>query len=291
MTEARGRASPRSRRSLRTARCACARGRRAPRPRRCGRGPASLSRPTSTSASGFAFRLSDQAGTFALPALVLITTTLLAVGEVDDRRGALLARLAPGGGQQQDRRAADLAADAPAAEPVERRVQLAGPTQARGAEGVRERGSRGGRSARPRVSRRRVESMAEPHPFRRAAEAKDVELMTETLREDVVLHSPILFRGFEGREMVGRCSPTSPPRSRTSPTSTKLVERGHRRPALQGPKVGDRELEGIDFLDARRGRPGRRADRLHAPDVGPHRLQRADGRAPGRRAAGARPRA
>jgi hypothetical protein len=45
--------------------------------------------------------------------------------------------------------------------------------------------------------------MAEPHPFRRAAEAKDVELMAEALREDVVLHSPILFRGFEGREVVG----------------------------------------------------------------------------------------
>ena len=26
--------------------------------------------------------------------------------------------------------------------------------------------------------------------------------MTETLREDVELHSPVLFRGFEGREMV-----------------------------------------------------------------------------------------
>jgi hypothetical protein len=44
--------------------------------------------------------------------------------------------------------------------------------------------------------------MAEPHPFRRAAEAKDLELLTETLREDVVLHSPILFRGFEGRDTV-----------------------------------------------------------------------------------------
>ena len=44
--------------------------------------------------------------------------------------------------------------------------------------------------------------MAPTHPFRTAAEAKDVELMTETLREDVVLHSPILFKGFEGREMA-----------------------------------------------------------------------------------------
>jgi len=44
--------------------------------------------------------------------------------------------------------------------------------------------------------------MAESHPFRRAAEAKDLALLAETLREDVVLHSPILFRGFEGREIV-----------------------------------------------------------------------------------------
>jgi len=40
------------------------------------------------------------------------------------------------------------------------------------------------------------------HAFRRAAEAKDFDLMRETLAEDVVLHSPILFKGFEGREMT-----------------------------------------------------------------------------------------
>jgi hypothetical protein len=44
--------------------------------------------------------------------------------------------------------------------------------------------------------------MSEPHPFRRAAEAKDLDLLRETLAEDVVLHSPILFKGFEGREMA-----------------------------------------------------------------------------------------
>jgi hypothetical protein len=42
--------------------------------------------------------------------------------------------------------------------------------------------------------------MPEPHPFRRAAETKDLDLLRETLREDVVLHSPILFKGFEGRD-------------------------------------------------------------------------------------------
>ncbi len=44
--------------------------------------------------------------------------------------------------------------------------------------------------------------MSQPHPFRRAAEAKDLDLMRETLHEDVVLHSPILFKGFEGRDMT-----------------------------------------------------------------------------------------
>jgi hypothetical protein len=42
--------------------------------------------------------------------------------------------------------------------------------------------------------------MSEPHAFRRAAEAKDLDLMREALAEDVVLHSPILFKGFEGRD-------------------------------------------------------------------------------------------
>jgi hypothetical protein len=44
--------------------------------------------------------------------------------------------------------------------------------------------------------------MPEPHPFRIAAETKDLELMRETLAEDIVLHSPILFRGFEGRDVA-----------------------------------------------------------------------------------------
>jgi len=44
--------------------------------------------------------------------------------------------------------------------------------------------------------------MSIPHAFRRAAEAKDLDLMRETLAEDVVLHSPILFRGFEGRDVA-----------------------------------------------------------------------------------------
>jgi hypothetical protein len=90
--------------------------------------------------------------------------------------------------------------------------------------------------------------VAQRHPFRSAAEAKDVELMRQTLRDDVSLHSPILFRGFEGLDAVG-------------------VILGHVAEVLEGltyvdeavgpdgtvvlrfkAMVGELELEGIDYL-------------------------------------------
>jgi SnoaL-like domain len=90
--------------------------------------------------------------------------------------------------------------------------------------------------------------MAEPHPFRVAAEAKDVELMTETLREDVVLHSPILFRGFEGRDAVGQVLTHV---AATLEELTYVDELADENTVCLRftAKVGDRELEGIDFLE------------------------------------------
>jgi hypothetical protein len=90
--------------------------------------------------------------------------------------------------------------------------------------------------------------MAEPHPFRRAAEAKDLELLTEALREDVELHSPILFRGFEGREAVIAVLAHV---AATLEDLTYLDElhQGSSVALRFEARVGDRELEGIDFLD------------------------------------------
>jgi hypothetical protein len=94
----------------------------------------------------------------------------------------------------------------------------------------------------------RVVAMAEPHPFRVAAESKDVELMTATLREDVVLHSPILFRGFEGRDMVGQVL-THVAATLEGLTYTDELA-GENTVCLRfKARVGDRELEGIDFLE------------------------------------------
>lgn len=90
--------------------------------------------------------------------------------------------------------------------------------------------------------------MAEPHSFRRAAEAKDLELLAETLREDVVLHSPVLFRGFEGREIVTQVLTHV---AATLEDLTYIDElAGERTVALRfKARVEDRELEGIDFLE------------------------------------------
>jgi hypothetical protein len=90
--------------------------------------------------------------------------------------------------------------------------------------------------------------MAEPHPFRRAAEAKDLELLLETLREDVVLHSPILFRGFEGRDTVAAVLTHVAATLEDLAYTDELAE-GATVALRFKARVGDRELEGIDFLE------------------------------------------
>lgn len=90
--------------------------------------------------------------------------------------------------------------------------------------------------------------MPEPHPFRRAAENKDLELMRETLREDVVLHSPILFRGFEGREIVIAVLGQVIEVLEDFRYTDELVA-GDTVALRFKAMVGDRELEGIDFLE------------------------------------------
>lgn len=89
--------------------------------------------------------------------------------------------------------------------------------------------------------------MADPHPFRRAAEAKDIELLSEALADDVVLHSPILFRGFEGKEIVTQVLTHV---AATLEDLTYLEElHGEGTVCLRfSANVGDRQLEGIDYL-------------------------------------------
>ncbi|MGN6274397.1 MAG: nuclear transport factor 2 family protein [Solirubrobacterales bacterium] len=90
--------------------------------------------------------------------------------------------------------------------------------------------------------------MSQSHPFRRAAESKDLELLTETLCEDVVLHSPVLFRGFEGRDTVAVVL-THVAATLEDLTYTDELTDGNTVALRFKAKVGDKELEGIDFLE------------------------------------------
>lgn len=90
--------------------------------------------------------------------------------------------------------------------------------------------------------------MAEHHPFRRAAETKDFELMREILAEDVVLHSPVLFRGFEGRDVVLAVL-THVAAVFEDFTYTDEISEGNRVVLRFTARVGDRELEAIDYLE------------------------------------------
>jgi hypothetical protein len=90
--------------------------------------------------------------------------------------------------------------------------------------------------------------MAAPHPFRLAVEAKDLEAATATMREDVVLHSPILFRGFEGREIVMGVLTHVAATLEDFRYTDELAEDDVVVLRFKA-RVGDRELEGIDFLE------------------------------------------
>ena len=72
--------------------------------------------------------------------------------------------------------------------------------------------------------------------------------MMETLREDVVLHSPILFRGFEGREVVAQVLAHVAATLEDLTYVDELVGEGTVALRFKA-RVEDRELEGIDFLE------------------------------------------
>lgn len=90
--------------------------------------------------------------------------------------------------------------------------------------------------------------MAAPHPFRLAVEAKDLEAAKATLREDVVLHSPILFRGFEGRDVVAQVLTHVAATLEDFRYTDELADDDNVVLRFKA-RVGDRELEGIDFLE------------------------------------------
>ena len=83
--------------------------------------------------------------------------------------------------------------------------------------------------------------------FRRAAEAKDFSAIEELFAEDVSFRSPVVFKPYEGREALGGLL-TAVAQVFEDFRYTDQVETGDAAALAFSATVGDRELDGIDFL-------------------------------------------
>jgi ketosteroid isomerase-like protein len=83
--------------------------------------------------------------------------------------------------------------------------------------------------------------------FRAAAEAKDFSAIDDLFAEDVVFRSPVVFKPYEGREAVALLL-GAVAQVFEDFRYTDQVETGDAAALAFSARVGERELDGIDFL-------------------------------------------
>ena len=83
--------------------------------------------------------------------------------------------------------------------------------------------------------------------FRAAAESKDFSAIDELFAEDVVFQSPVVFKPYEGRDSVAVLL-SAVSQVFEDFRYTDQVETGDAAALAFSARVGDRELDGIDFL-------------------------------------------
>jgi hypothetical protein len=83
--------------------------------------------------------------------------------------------------------------------------------------------------------------------FRAAAEAEDFSAVDELFTEDVTFRSPVVFKPYEGRDAVAMIL-AAVVQVFEDFRYTDQVETGDAAALAFSARVGDRELDGIDFL-------------------------------------------
>jgi SnoaL-like domain len=85
--------------------------------------------------------------------------------------------------------------------------------------------------------------------FRRAVEARELERVGELLAEDVVLHSPIAFRPYRGREMVATIINLVASILEDFTFQREIgAESDDHHALVFGARIGDLSIQGCDFL-------------------------------------------
>jgi hypothetical protein len=84
--------------------------------------------------------------------------------------------------------------------------------------------------------------------FRAAVEAEDPEALTETLAEDVVFRSPVVFRAYEGRPVVSTILIEGAMKVFEDFRYVEQLEGEGAAALIFNARVGDREVDGLDLL-------------------------------------------
>lgn len=87
-------------------------------------------------------------------------------------------------------------------------------------------------------------------PFRAGVEAGDLESVFALLADDVVLHSPVTFRPFQGRAVVAHVLRTVFDVFEDFRYIDELAA-GETSALVFEARVGDREVQGIDYIHTR----------------------------------------
>ncbi len=90
--------------------------------------------------------------------------------------------------------------------------------------------------------------MTEPGSFRAAVEARRLDAMVEAFAEDAVLHSPVTFKPFEGREAIRRLLAILLEVFEDFRYTDELRSDDGTRALIFRARVGTRQVQGIDLI-------------------------------------------
>lgn len=89
--------------------------------------------------------------------------------------------------------------------------------------------------------------MSPPTAFEQAVAARDVEALSEALAPDVVFRSPVTYRPYEGRAVVGKVLEAVTHVFDEFEYAQRFEAEG-RAALVFGARVGDKQVEGLDLL-------------------------------------------
>jgi len=84
--------------------------------------------------------------------------------------------------------------------------------------------------------------------FRRGVESKDVAVMMEAFADGAVLHSPITFEPFEGKEAIARLLGILMQVFQDFRYTDELTAEDGTKALIFRTRVGDRDVEGLDLI-------------------------------------------